>query len=91
MNTEEFNIHSWQAKNLRKKVNEDKFEDVEHVFSGEEDPKNQKSQMSKREALRTLQTVHANGLHKWDDESGRYYMGLLKQAMDALGAHEAWE
>jgi hypothetical protein len=50
----------------------------------------QTPQMSKREALRALGAVHSN-MAKWKSDEGRHYMDLLGKAMEALGAHEAWE
>ena len=84
---EEFNIHDWQARHLRKKINEDtefekqwkddyddRYDRIEHTFAGE---------MSRDEAINTLQDIHSN-MTKWIGEEGRHYKDLLGKAIDAL-------
>ena len=88
---EEFNIHDWQARHLNKKINEDtEFEkqwkddyDEETLFyRGGVEP-----EMSRDEAINTLQDIHSN-MVKWKGVEGRHYTDLLGKAIDALTLNE---
>ena len=84
---EEFNIHDWQARHLRKKINEDtefekQWKDDYDDRYGSDDP-----EMSRGQAISTLQDIHSN-MVKWKSEEGRHYTDLLGKAIDALTLNE---